>query len=473
MREKEIEQYLLTRFDFEPTKDQSAFFSSFARYLVEREERSVFLLKGYAGTGKTSVLYALIQSLPHWNLRSVLLAPTGRAAKVLTSYTKKAAFTIHKKIYRQKSLDSSQFVLDKNMHTNTIFFIDEASMLSNSASENTVFGSGKLLDDLLDYVFSGKGCSLVLIGDTAQLPPVKLNLSPALSVDFLRGEGLHIRARFLRQIMRQDERSGILRCATQVRTLLQEEQQEFPLLMLNDCSDVVPISDDELTDRLNEAYTTYGKKNCMVITRSNKRAIHYNRGIREKIFFHEEELSTGELLMVVKNNYFWSEDEKDLEFIANGDMIELLHISHYEEKYGMRFVNATIRLIEHEDIELDVKLLFNSLYSEAPSLSKEQGEAFIKAIEETYQSINSRRKRWQQIKKDPYFNALQVKFGYAITCHKAQGGQWQVVFVDHGWLAPNHIPNIEWLRWLYTAFTRPTEKLYLVNFASRFFPKSY
>jgi exodeoxyribonuclease-5 len=401
-----------------------------------------------------------------------LLAPTGRAAKVLSVYSGKAASTIHKKIYRQKTQndDFAEFVVDKNLHKNTLFIVDESSMISNSAFDNSPFGSGRVLDDLIKYVFEGVGCKLMLVGDTAQLPPVGLVLSPALDSSVLKSMGVDVVEIELTDVVRQSEKSGILHNATLLRNRINEKLTGYPKLELDNFNDIIRVSGTDLIEEIDSCYGKYGVENTIVVCRSNKRANRFNEGIRRSILWKEEELSTGDLLMVVKNNYYWlsEEDKQYTDFIANGDIVEITRIRKHKELYGFRFADVTVRFLDYPELEIDVNIILDTLTSETASLSKEQNSKLFYSVMEDYSDLKTKREKIKAIKENMYFNALQVKFSYAVTCHKAQGGQWNSVFVDQGWLKDDML-DVEYLRWLYTAFTRPMEKLYLVNFNKEFF----
>jgi len=430
------------------------------------------LIKGYAGTGKTTMINVLTQVLSVLKIRSVLMAPTGRAAKVMSGYSGKPAFTIHKSIYRQKSSSDGmgKFVLDKNFNKNTCFIVDEASMIPDSIGENSVFGSGRLLDDLLEYVYSGKNCRLVLVGDTAQLPPVGLDVSPALNAHVLEAYALDVREIELTDVVRQTEGSGILSNATAMRRLIAENSSArgfFPV-EINDSCDIERISGGDLIETITTCYDRYGLFETTVVTRSNKRANLFNKGIRGAILYKENEIECGDLLMIVKNNYFWPDDAAGIEFIANGDIAEIISIRGYEEMYGFRFADVSLKFIDYNNVELDCKIFLETLSLETASFSYEKNRELFEAVSEDYLDIPNKRERWKKIKENPYFNALQVKYAYALTCHKAQGGQWKAVFVDHGYLTEEML-DTEYYRWLYTAFTRPVEKLFLVNFHKGFF----
>jgi exodeoxyribonuclease V len=456
---------------FTPTDCQLKLLNGLADFISSNASDEIFLIKGYAGTGKTAMINVLTQTLHSLKFKVVLLAPTGRAAKVMAGYTSFPAFTIHKIIYRQKSSsdDKGQFVIDKNFSSNTWFIVDEASMISNEGSDTSYFGSGKLLNDLLEYVYSGTNCRLVLAGDSAQLPPVGLSISPALDPEVFKHEGFVVRQFLLTQVVRQAANSGILTCATQIRKKIQSGKfSEFFTLNIDGFSDIERCSGAELVELITSCYSKYGLNETIIITRSNKRANLYNRGIRGSVFYRENEIERGDLLMVVKNNYFWIKENEDFNFIANGEFAEVISIYNYEEMYGFRFANVCLRFFDYEDLEIDCKIFLDVLSSETASLSSDQTKSLFDLVSEDYEDIKNKRVRWQKVRENPYYNALQVKYAYALTCHKAQGGQWQVVFLDHGYLLEEMI-DYSFGRWLYTAFTRPVEKLYLVNFNKNFF----
>ena len=472
MIKNHLKSVLTQNLPFSPTACQVKLIDALAEFIFSDEPDNIMLIKGYAGTGKTTMLYSLTQVLSQLKIRSVLLAPTGRAAKVMAGYTKMPAFTIHKKIYRQKTTTDGMghFSLDKNLFKNTWFIVDEASMISNEMSENSVFGSGKLLDDLLEYVYSGENCRLVLVGDTAQLPPVKLNISPALDSKTLRESGFSVNEVELKEVVRQAKGSGILTNATEIREKIGEgiDTPVFLPIQTDDFKDVERISGAELIESITTSYNRFGLFETTVVTRSNKRANLFNKGIRGSILFRENEIEKGDLLMVVKNNYYWNDENIKLDFIANGDIAEVIKIYKYEELYGFRFANVCLRFIDYDDIELDCKIFLDTLNIESASFSFEQNRQLYDSVSEDYSEIRNKREKWKKVKENPYFNALQVKYAYALTCHKAQGGQWKVVYVDHGFINEEML-DTEFYRWLYTAFTRPTEKLYLVNFDKGFF----
>ncbi len=472
MIKNHLKNILTQNLPFQPTGCQQGLIDVLSEYIVSHKPDQIMLIKGYAGTGKTTMVFSLTQALASLKIRSVLLAPTGRAAKVMAGYSKMPAFTIHKKIYRQKSSADGmgKFSLDKNLFKNTYFIVDEASMISNERNENSVFGSGRLLDDLLEYVYSGENCRLVLVGDTAQLPPVKLNISPALEAATLEYYGFTVKEVELKEVVRQEYDSGILFNATKIRDRIGNinENSGFFRVDVNPFPDVERVSGEELIETISGAYDKYGLFETTVVTRSNKRANLFNKGIRGSILYKENEIEKGDLLMIVKNNYFWMNDDMELDFIANGDIAEIVAISGYEELYGFRFANVSLRFIDYDNVEIDCKIFLETLDIESASFSNEQNRKLFDAVAEDYMEIRNKRNRWKKIKENPYYNALQVKFAYAITCHKAQGGQWKSVFVDHGYVTEEML-NTEYYRWLYTAFTRPTEKLFLVNFHKNFF----
>jgi len=463
---------LTEKLTFPPTNSQAQLIDLMASYICSDEQDEIMLIKGYAGTGKTTMINTLTQVLDSLKIRSVLMAPTGRAAKVMADYTGKAAFTIHKSIYRQKSSSDGmgRFVLNKNLYKNTYFIVDEASMISNETMENSLFGSGRVLDDLLEYVYSGINCKLILVGDTAQLPPVGLSVSPALEAYTLESGGFSVREMELSDVVRQAEGSGILTNATDIRTMIasQDYPEGFFNIELKPFDDISRISGADLIETISTCYDKYGLFETTVVTRSNKRANIFNKGIRGSILYKESEIERGDLLMVVKNNYFWADEDSGIDFIANGDIAEIVAINGYEELYGFRFANVSLHFLDYGDIELDCKIFLETLSLETASFGSDQNRKLFDAVSEDYIDVRNKRQRWKKIKENPYFNALQVKYAYALTCHKAQGGQWKAVFIDHGYLTEDML-DTEYYRWLYTAFTRPTEKLFLVNFDKGFF----
>ena len=476
---REVYEHIIANFPFEPTPEQDRLAAMLAVFVTRTDARKpAFILKGYAGTGKTTVVGALVKALAAAGCRTVLMAPTGRAAKVFSLSSGHAALTIHKKIYRQKSiLDSESFQLDRNLHENTLFLVDEASMISNDGLSGTNFGTGRLLDDLVDYVYSGRNCRLLLLGDVAQLPPVGQEDSPALLPEKLELYGIQVTEFCLREVMRQGHDSGILYNATCLRQMLEDASgftvQKFKF-RLKGFADVIPISGSELTETISTCYSRDGIDETMVLCRSNKRAQIYNNGIRATVLDREDELCRGDSLMVVKNNYFWTEMEmvaaaglQDARqgipsFIANGDIATVRRVRRERELYGFRFVDAVLCFPDYSDYELEATLLLDTLHSESPALSKEQQDSLFANVMEDYAHIGSGKERMEALRKDRHFNALQVKYAYAVTCHKAQGGQWMNIFIDQGYM-PQEEQGRDCMRWLYTALTRSTERVYLVN----------
>jgi len=469
MRKENIYNLLTKNLGYLPTQDQSDCMRLLSGFVADNTNDVIFLMTGYAGTGKTSVIASLVATLNTLRQKSVLLAPTGRAAKVLTSYTGMDAYTVHRKIYRQKSATDGvgRFVLDRNFHKETYFIVDEASMIPEESSEGSMFGSGRLLDDLLEYVYTGTDCKLILVGDVAQLPPVGSIVSPALDENVLRGTGFALQMFELRQVIRQSEGSGILMNATAVRQQVSDGDLSVPELVLHGYSDIVRLGGAELIDMLTEAYDRCGTDGVIVVVNSNNLANRYNQGIRNMVFFREEEISSGDLVMVVKNNYYWLNEEESTSFIANGDIAEVKRIRRYEEVYGMRFAEMTLWFRDAE-LEIDAKVMLDTLMMRTPSLSAEKSRELYFAVLADHPGIKSKRKQYEAVRNDPYYNALQIKFAYAVTCHKSQGGQWERVFIDQG-MFNRQEPTIDYLRWFYTALTRATDKVYLVNFPDSFF----
>jgi len=474
MLQKYLSQKITEKLSFEPTASQLILIEKLAGFILSESEDQILLLKGYAGTGKTSVISAMVKVLEDSKRMVFLLAPTGRAAKVLSLYSEKQAYTIHKKIYRRKSnFDGADaFELNVNLHTNSFFIVDEASMISNSGYESTIFGSGRLLDDLIRFVYSTKKCKLILIGDTAQLPPVGSNVSPALEMNTLSSYHKTIDEVILTDVIRQAQDSGILFNATMIRNLLdrinlENEEVSVPKLKLKPFKDIKLLSGEDLIEEISSSYDKIGIENTIVVCRSNKRANKYNQGIRNSILWREEEISTGDLLMIVKNNYFWIQDNEQIDFIANGDIVEIIKIYRYHNRYDMRFADVRVRFKDYNNIEIDTKIILDTLNIETASLSSEAMQTFFYNVAEDFQDIASKKSRFQKIREDHFFNALQVKFAYAVTCHKAQGGQWPTVFIDHYYMTPEMV-DIDYLRWLYTAITRAQQKLYFVNFKEDF-----
>lgn len=469
--QERVQQLLFSHFPHVPTDGQREACRRLVSFLYDNDPRSAFVLKGYAGTGKTSLVSALIKTLPQLRVRTVLLAPTGRAAKVLSNYSGKKAFTIHKKIYITESDNSGvmRCARARNKHSYTLFIVDEASMIGENATDNR-----NLLEDLLDYVTEGDHCRILLIGDTAQLPPVGSQLSPALDCDYLVGiSNLNVFGCELTEVVRQENMSGILRNATMIRDLIDTREQipEHPVFDLSK-NDVQRVEGMDLEDLMNREYSETGLENVVLVCKTNRRANVFNQEIRRRILYREGELNTGDYLMVVKNNYFWLEEDSPMGFIANGDIVEIQRLRNFEELYGFRFVEATLRFVDYPDSpEVECKIILDTLTSDSPSLTGEESRRLFEEIMLDYADLPTRKDRLKAVKGNPYFNALQVKFSYSLTCHKTQGGQWESVFVDQGYLADDVVDR-EYLRWLYTAFTRATKKVYLLNFSDGFFGES-
>ncbi|GHC63643.1 ATP-dependent DNA helicase [Ulvibacter litoralis] len=475
MNVSEFYGLLKTDFPHNTTIKQDIALQLLAKFVLSEAKNEVFLLKGYAGTGKTTTIGTLVKNL--WKVRKspVLLAPTGRAAKVISNYSQKEAFTIHKKIYYPKSEKGGgvSFTLQTNKHRNTIFIVDEASMIPDINQDSKLFENGSLLDDLMQYVYSGHNCKLLLIGDTAQLPPVKLDISPALErktlENYYNKEVIELE---LDDVVRQQTDSGILVNATRLRERLDDGFfDDFKFTDLNYPDVIRPADGQEIMDAISDSYSALGNEETVIIVRSNKRANLYNQSIRNRILFQEEELSAGDYLMVVKNNYFWVKTESEAGFIANGDIVQVIEILAFRELYGFKFAEVMVKMVDYPKMKpFETVLLLDTLTSETPSLPYEESNKLYQAVLEDYASETSKYKKFLAVKKNKYFNALQVKFSYAITCHKSQGGQWNTVFVEQPFL-PNGIDR-DYLRWLYTAITRAKEKLYLIGFKNDFFVDS-
>lgn len=462
----DLANLILEKFAHTPTEEQLEVVRKWCDFLLSVRQEDVFLLQGYAGTGKTSLVGALVRALTALRRPVVLLAPTGRAAKVFSLHAGHTAYTIHKKIYRQKafSAEMTNFQADVNNHQHTLFIVDEASMINNEGIAGRMFGSGRLLDDLVHFVYAGEGCRLMLVGDSAQLPPVGEELSPALNAYALAGYNLEVWQATLKQVVRQENESGILWNATLLRQLISgDEMDTFPKLKVAAFPDIQTVPGNELIERLEESYYRCGIDQTIIVTRSNRRANVFNNGIRGRILMYEDELTSGDQLIVVKNNYFWLKEEgKTTDFIANGDTAVVRRFRNERSLYGFRFADVSLCFPDFDDLELDATILLDTLQSEAPALTQEQQTALFNAICADYPEIHNRSKLMEKIKENIYFNALQVKFSYAVTCHKAQGGQWQHVFVDQGYVTRDML-SPDYFRWLYTALTRATEKVYLIN----------
>ena len=464
---------------FTPTPEQEHALDVFSLFLTDRMENVVMIMRGSAGTGKTTLAGAIVRAMAALKQKMILLAPTGRAAKVFSLNAGHAAYTIHRRIYRQKSAgDLSAFNLNDNLNRDTLFIIDEASMISNQGFGDSAFGSGCLLDDLMQFVYNGQrsasplassnNCRMLLIGDKAQLPPVGEDESPALMADVLRCYGMKVYECDLNQVLRQrplegGQGSGILWNATMIRQMItHDEITGLPRIRFEGFADIQSVPGDELIETLASSYSHVGLDETIVITRSNKRANIYNQGIRNTVLDREDELCRGDQLMIVKNNYFWTEGSKDIPFIANGDIAVVQRVRNVHELYGFRFAEVTMQFPDYDNYELTATVILDSLTTEAPALTHEQQEQLYNAVIEDYADIPQKLDRIKKIKSDRYYNALQVKFAYAVTCHKAQGGQWAHVYLDQGYMTDDMLTP-DYIHWLYTAFTRATEKLYLVN----------
>ena len=463
-----LEQQIRKNFPHRPTPEQDAAIGQLAGFLASPGADGAFILRGYAGTGKTSLIGALVRTLDQLKQKSVLLAPTGRAAKVFAAYAGHPAFTIHKKIYRQRAFsnDPANFTLNDNLTTHTLYIVDEASMISNEGLSGSTFGTGRLLDDLVHFVYSGQGCRLLLLGDLAQLPPVGEEQSPALCGEALRGYGLEVAETDLTQVVRQARESGILWNATRLRqAIAAEDCFSLPKIRTAGFADIRPLPGNELIDALEECYARDGVDETIVICRSNKRANIYNNGIRSRILWREDELESGDLLMVAKNNYYWTgqDKEKSEDFIANGETAIVRRVRRTRELYGFRFADAILAFPDCDGREMEASLLLDTLQSDAPALARADSDRLFQSVMEDYADIPTKAERMKKIKADPHYNALQVKYAYAITCHKAQGGQWKNVFLDQGYMSDEFLTP-DYFRWLYTAFTRATGTLYLVNY---------
>lgn len=463
-----ISKQILRELPYTPTEEQAALVMKLSGFIVAHDAKKAFLLQGYAGTGKTTVVSALVRALNRLEQKTVLLAPTGRAAKVLSNYSGFPAHTIHKKIYRQKAMGDFRFQLSDNLHRNALFIIDEASMISNTSSESSTFGSGRLLEDVIDFVYSGRGCSLLLLGDTAQLPPVEQKDSPALDLTTLKQAGLNLQAFTLTGVVRQALESGILYHATNLRMhLAAESTVTYPKFRLKNFRDIVRLESADMIDTMQHSFDRVGVEEAIVVTRSNKQANRYNSGIRSRVMMLEDELTNGDLLMVTRNNYFWNKPYPEIDFIANGEVLQVVRLRKHQQMYGFRFVDLTLRSLDY-GWELDTRVWLDSLYAENPAeMNRLTSELFAKVAED-YPEITTRRALVRTVLENEYFNALQVKFAYAVTCHKAQGGQWKHVFIDHGYLPEEQI-GVDYYRWLYTALTRATEQVYLINFPEKWF----
>ena len=471
----ELKYKILQQFGFPPTQEQAHALEVFAEFLTDRDPHAVMILRGSAGTGKTTLSGAIVRTLKEIRQKVMLLAPTGRAAKVFSLNSGSPAYTIHRRIYREKSFSGveGQFNLNDNLYTDTLFMVDEASMIANMGLGGMSFGSGCLLDDLVHFVYQGRNDRLLLIGDKAQLPPVGEEESPALHAAMLEEYGLKVYECDLNEVLRQSEESGILYNATMIRQMITHDDiTQLPKIHFAGYSDIKPMPGVELIEALADSYHHVGLDDTIVVTRSNKRANIFNQGIRNMVLDREEELSQGDILMIVKNNYYWMEEERKSNnklqsndipaFLANGDRAKVLKVRRRIDLYGFRFATLLLQFPDYGNYELEATVLLDTLTSEAPALTHEQQEQLFHQIEEDYQDIPLKADRMKAIRQDQFFNALQVKFAYAVTCHKAQGGQWAHVYVDQGYMTDDML-NPDYIHWLYTAFTRATEMLYLVN----------
>lgn len=464
---------IIQQFGLQPTTEQKHVLTQFAHFMMDEDPHVVMIFCGSAGTGKTSLASAIARTMVKLEQKVMLLAPTGRAAKVFSVHSGQPAYTIHRQIYRQKSFDSDGgvFNLNFNRNSDTLFMVDESSMIANQGQMESSFGSGCLLDDLVQFVYSGRNCRMILMGDAAQLPPIGEEQSPALSSDFMEGYGLKVYECRLNNVLRQSEESGILYNATLIRThIMRDELTQLPQIHFDMFADIVVVPGNELIETLNSSYSEVGVDETMVITRSNKRAHIYNQGIRQTILGSEEELSTGDMLMIVRNNYHWvklptnneEQDTTSMTFLANGDRAMVQRVRNTRELYGFRFADVWLQFPDYNDYELEATIILDSLHTEAPALSREQNERLFNEVLADYADIPRKQDRVKKLREDIFLNAVQVKYAYAITCHKAQGGQWAHVYVDQGYMTDEML-SPDYLHWLYTAFTRATEKLYLVN----------
>lgn len=472
MIEKKFYTIVAEKIAHKLTNNQTIAIDKLISFMNDPERLSIFLLTGFAGTGKTTLISALINTLFEYKIKTILMAPTGRAAKVLANYSGKQAYTIHKCIYRKKSTKANEnkFNLNFNNFKNTIFVVDEASMINNEDFSESIFGSGRVLEDLFSYVYNDNNCRLILVGDNAQLPPIGTNLSPALDEEFLKSYGFKVYKTNLDKVVRQTQDSGILENATKLRLNLENPTTLLPQLNTK-FNDIKYITGSELLEELESSYSKYGETQTKVICRSNKTALQYNLGIRSRILWKEEEISYGDQIMVVKNNYAWLPENEIIDFIANGDILEVKRIGKKQEIYGHRYVDLILQFVDYPELEIEAKAILDSLNSEKPAMPENYYKDLYSQLQEDYSEISDSKKRHEKILEDPFFNALQIKFAYAITCHKAQGGQWEAVFLDHGYINTSEIDDegaYAFKRWLYTGITRASEKLFLVNFHKDF-----
>lgn len=469
MLQEEISHQILQDFPFTPSRDQLHAIDTFARFLTDRDDRSVMVLRGSAGTGKTALASSIVRTLRRMKQKVVLMAPTGRAAMVFALHAGQPAWTIHRRIYRERMFagPEGQFNLNANLSADTLFIVDEASMVANQGGGAAAFGSGRLLDDLVRFVYNDRSCRLVLIGDSAQLPPIGERESPALQDDVLTLMGLRVFSCGLDEVLRQSRESGILFNATAIRQQIAcDETTLLPLIRLKGFADISVVGGDELIDTLASSYAEVGTDETMVVTRSNKRANVYNQGIRHTILDCEDELTTGDIVTIVRNKYLSGEQQKIMPLLANGDRGRIVRVRHTRELYGFRFADITLSMLDYNEVEIETTAILDTLATDAPALTKEQSETLFGRVMEDYADIPRKADRMRQLREDDYYNALQIKFGYAVTCHKAQGGQWAHVYIDQGYMTEDML-SADYLHWLYTAFTRATEHLYLVNWPKK------
>lgn len=459
-------QQVRENFGLQPTSEQNNAMKMLCEFVLARENESVFVIKGYAGTGKTSLASAFVKTLESLKIKTMLMAPTGRAAKVFSQYSRHKAYTIHKIIYRQKvfSPEMDNFVMGKNLYKDTVFIVDEASMIANQGISGAGFGTGRLLDDLITFVYSGFNCKLIMIGDTAQLPPVGEYESPALSMSYLQEYGLNVEMTELSEVVRQKKDSGILFNATLIRNIITGHIAANRIIMdISRFPDTKVVGGEDLIDAISRCYSNEGVEETMVVTRSNKRANIFNQGIRNRILYREEELERGDIIMVAKNNYSIKFENTDMDFIANGDIAIVKRVRRQTDVYGFRFAEVTMCFPDYNDYEIETKVILDTLHIDTPSLDKESSDKLFNEVYESYYDIKTKRERMKKVKEDPFYNALQVKYAYSVTCHKAQGGQWHNIFLDRGYMPETELTT-EYLRWLYTAVTRAKGTLFLVNY---------
>ncbi|MFR9621124.1 MAG: AAA family ATPase [Rikenellaceae bacterium] len=465
MQPEIIAQQIYTKICFNPTVNQKIIIEEATNWLCSADFDTTFILNGYAGTGKTTLIAALVSAMADLRMGTTLLAPTGRAAKVLSRYSKRAAYTIHKHIYSEvtNAQYESRFTLSPNKSVDMLYIVDEASMLSHAQGGGAQFGSGSLLDDLVQFVRRGTRCRLMVVGDNAQLPPVGADYSPALDEHFMRRYG-DVCYCTMDEVVRQESTSGILFNATMIRCMMERGIYDMPKLDLT-FPDVEHVEMGDFAETVQDCYDKYSRDEVIIITRSNKRANRYNQGVRRFTLCADEAIESGDMLMIVKNNYYYTEREEKcpMSFVANGDVARIERIRRFEELYGFEYVEATLSFGDYDHTELTCKIMLETLMSDTPSLGEERSRALFYEVERDHLDVGSRHERLKLIRANPYFNALQVKFAYAVTCHKAQGGQWRAVFVDRCLFGDEQMTH-DLMRWLYTAFTRATDKIYLVGF---------